>query len=117
MRYRAALVLAAVCLAPAPALAQFSWGQPFERSAFQSLPVTATGHWRACINDEQRYESAEVTEGCTRLLENRLSEEERALALWWRAVGYGAAAKPIAPLPTSKQRSRLIRCGRNRMIA
>jgi tetratricopeptide (TPR) repeat protein len=91
MRYLIALIFAALCLAPAPALAQFGWGQTFDRNAFHYLPPAATGHWRACINDEQRYEPDEVIEGCHRLLENRLNREDRAMALWWRAVAYERA--------------------------
>jgi tetratricopeptide (TPR) repeat protein len=91
MRYLLALMFAALCLAPAPAMAQFGWGQTFDRNAFHYLPPAATGHWRACINDEQRYESDEVIEGCRRLLENRLNHEDRAMALWWRAVAHERA--------------------------
>jgi tetratricopeptide (TPR) repeat protein len=89
MKLLAALAFVTVLAIAPSASAQFSWGQPFDRSGFQTLDPTATSpDWRACTNDGNRFSSDEVIAGCGRIFENSSSHETRSNALWWRALEY-----------------------------
>ena len=92
MKSLAALAFIATMAIVQPASAQFSWGQPFDRSGIQFLYPTATSpDWRACTNDGYRFSSEEVVAGCGRILEDSSSHETRSSALWWRALAYERA--------------------------